>query len=53
MIIAAGRLESIVPTTAIEGCLFRIGTRGDPWIFNAPATYWDGASAFIRHVADV
>ena len=24
-----------------------------PWIFNAPATYWDGASAFIRHVADV
>jgi branched-chain amino acid transport system substrate-binding protein len=24
-----------------------------PWIFNAPATYWDGASAFVRHVADV
>ena len=24
-----------------------------PWVFNAPATYWDGASAFIRHVADV
>jgi branched-chain amino acid transport system substrate-binding protein len=24
-----------------------------PWIFNAPATYWDGASAFIRHAADV
>ena len=24
-----------------------------PWIFNPPATYWDGASAFIRHVADV
>jgi len=23
-----------------------------PWIFNPPATYWDGASAFIRHVAD-
>jgi branched-chain amino acid transport system substrate-binding protein len=22
-----------------------------PWIFNAPATYWDGASAFIRHAA--
>ena len=29
-----------------EGSLF-------PWVFNAPATYWDGASAFIRHVADV
>jgi len=24
-----------------------------PWVFNPPATYWDGASAFIRHVADV
>jgi branched-chain amino acid transport system substrate-binding protein len=23
-----------------------------PWIFNPPATYWDGASAFVRHVAD-
>ncbi len=23
-----------------------------PWIFNPPVTYWDGASAFIRHVAD-
>jgi branched-chain amino acid transport system substrate-binding protein len=24
-----------------------------PWIFNPPATYWDGAAAFVRHVADV
>jgi branched-chain amino acid transport system substrate-binding protein len=24
-----------------------------PWIFNPPATYWDGASAFVRHVADI
>ncbi len=24
-----------------------------PWIFNVPATYGDGASAFIRHAADV
>ena len=24
-----------------------------PWVFDPPATYWDGASAFIRHVADV
>jgi branched-chain amino acid transport system substrate-binding protein len=23
-----------------------------PWIFNPPATYWDGASVFIKHVAD-
>ncbi|MBS7805678.1 ABC transporter substrate-binding protein [Rhizobiales bacterium TNE-4] len=23
-----------------------------PWIFNPPATYWDGASAFVRHVAE-
>jgi branched-chain amino acid transport system substrate-binding protein len=24
-----------------------------PWIFNPPATYWDGASAFVQHVADI
>src|SRR5262249_10935410 len=24
-----------------------------PWVFNPPATYWDGASAFIRHAAEV
>ena len=24
-----------------------------PWIFNPPDTYWDGASAFIRHAANV
>src|SRR6202044_1655377 len=23
-----------------------------PWVFNPPATYWDGASAFVKHVAD-
>jgi branched-chain amino acid transport system substrate-binding protein len=23
-----------------------------PWIFNPPVTYWDGASAFVKHVAD-
>ena len=22
-----------------------------PWIFNPPATYWDGASVFVKHVA--
>ena len=24
-----------------------------PWIFNPPATYWDGASMFVQHVAKV
>jgi branched-chain amino acid transport system substrate-binding protein len=23
-----------------------------PWIFNPPATYWDGASAILKHIAD-
>ena len=33
---------------------FRLGRRQQfPWIFNPPDTYWDGASAFVRHVADV
>ncbi len=24
-----------------------------PWVFNPPVTYWDGASVFIKHVAEV
>jgi branched-chain amino acid transport system substrate-binding protein len=24
-----------------------------PWVFNPPATYWDGASVFVKHVAAV
>jgi len=24
-----------------------------PWIFNTPATYWDGASAFVRYAASI
>jgi branched-chain amino acid transport system substrate-binding protein len=24
-----------------------------PWVFNPPLTYWDGASIFVKHVADV
>ena len=23
-----------------------------PWVFNPPVTYWDGASVFVKHVAD-
>lgn len=23
-----------------------------PWIFNPPSTYWDGASAILKHIAD-
>jgi branched-chain amino acid transport system substrate-binding protein len=24
-----------------------------PWVFNPPLTYWDGASVFIKHAADM
>jgi branched-chain amino acid transport system substrate-binding protein len=24
-----------------------------PWIFNPPATYWDGASVFVKHAAEI
>ncbi len=24
-----------------------------PWVFNPPVTYWDGASVFVKHVAQV
>jgi branched-chain amino acid transport system substrate-binding protein len=33
-------------SAAADGNLF-------PWVFNPPDTYWDGASAFVRHAADV
>lgn len=23
-----------------------------PWVFNPPATYWDGASVFVKHIAE-
>ena len=23
-----------------------------PWIFNPPATYWDGASAILKYIGD-
>jgi branched-chain amino acid transport system substrate-binding protein len=30
------------------------GADGDvfPWVFNPPSTYWDGASIFVKYVAD-
>ncbi len=28
-----------------------VGTKF-PWIFNPPATYWDGASAIVKHIAE-
>ncbi|WP_436639179.1 ABC transporter substrate-binding protein [Microbaculum sp. FT89] len=32
-------------SAAAEGNVF-------PWVFNPPATYWDGASGIIKHIAD-
>jgi branched-chain amino acid transport system substrate-binding protein len=28
------------------------GRRHLPWVFNPPVTYWDGASVFIKHIAE-
>src|ERR1700751_2341245 len=33
-------------SAAADGSIF-------PWVFNPPLTYWDGASVFVKHVADV
>ena len=32
-------------SAAADGSVF-------PWVFNPPLTYWDGASVFIKHVAE-
>jgi len=49
--------KAAVDTIPILSMAYGLSASADgnlfPWIFNPPATYWDGASAFVRHVADV
>jgi branched-chain amino acid transport system substrate-binding protein len=49
--------KAAVDKTPILSMAYGLSASADgnlfPWIFNPPATYWDGASAFIRHAADV
>ena len=51
--------EQLIPKAAVDKFRFCYGLSASadgqlfPWVFNPPDTYWDGASAFIRHVADV
>ncbi len=59
---STGITEQLIPKAAVDkipifSMAYGLSASADgnlfPWIFNAPDTYWDGASAFIRHVADV
>jgi len=49
--------KAAVDKTPILSMAYGLSASADgdlfPWVFNPPATYWDGASAFIRHAADV
>ena len=59
---STGITEQLIPKAAVDkipilSMAYGLSASADgnlfPWIFNPPDTYWDGASAFIRHVADV
>jgi len=59
---STGITEQLIPKAAVDkipilSMSYGLSASADgqefPWIFNPPDTYWDGASAFIRHVADV
>ena len=56
---STGITERLIPKAAVDKFRFCYGLSASadgqlfPWVFNPPDTYWDGASAFIRHVADV
>jgi branched-chain amino acid transport system substrate-binding protein len=59
---STGITEQLIPKAAVDkipilSMAYGLSASADgnlfPWIFNPPDTYWDGASAFIQHVADV
>jgi branched-chain amino acid transport system substrate-binding protein len=59
---STGITEQLIPKAAVDkipilSMAYGLSASADgslfPWIFNPPDTYWDGASAFIQHVANV
>ncbi len=58
---STGITEQLIPRAAVDkipilSMAYGLSASADgtdfPWIFNAPDTYWDGASAFIRYAAN-
>ena len=58
---STGITEQLIPKAAVDkipilSMAYGLSASADgnlfPWIFNPPDTYWDGASAFIRYVAN-
>lgn len=58
---STGITLQIIPKAAADkvpvlGMAYGLSAAADgtnfPWIFNPPATYWDGASVFVKHVAE-
>jgi branched-chain amino acid transport system substrate-binding protein len=59
---STGITEQLIPKAAVDkipilSMAYGLSASADgnlfPWVFNPPDTYWDGASAFIQHVAEV
>jgi branched-chain amino acid transport system substrate-binding protein len=59
---STGITEQLIPKAAVDkvpilSMAYGLSASADgnefPWIFNPPDTYWDGASAFIQHAANV
>src|SRR5262249_966773 len=58
---STGRTLQLIPRAAVEKIPILSMAEGlsasadgttFPWVFNPPSTYWDGASVFVRHVAN-
>jgi len=59
--LSTGVTLQVIPKAAVDkvpvlSMAYELSASADgnmfPWILNPPATYWDGASAFLRYAAD-
>lgn len=58
---STGITLQLIPKAAVDGIpvlsmAYGLSAAADgatfPWVFNPPATYWDGASAIVKYIAD-
>src|SRR5262249_9424448 len=59
---STGNTRQLIPKAAVDkipilSMAYGLSASADgnifPWIFNPPATYWDGASMFVKYAAQV
>ncbi|MGP9821150.1 ABC transporter substrate-binding protein [Salinarimonas sp. NSM] len=58
---STGITLQLIPRAAVDGIpvlsmAYGLSASADgetfPWVFNPPVTYWDGASVFVKHIAE-